>query len=109
MHVTQGTIANDDLSELILPTVHGLADADVLVVVATGGRPVAELGPLPANARAAEFLPYAELFAQTDVFVTNGGYGGVQFALAHGVPVVSRPARRTRSRSPPASSGRGRG
>ncbi len=93
VHVTQGTIANDDLSELILPTVHGLADEDVLVVVATGGRPVADLGPLPANARAAEFLPYAELFARTDVFVTNGGYGGVQFALAHGVPVVVAPGK----------------
>ena len=57
VHVTQGTIANDDLSELILPTVHGLADSDVLVVVATGGRPVAELGPLPDNARAAGSCP----------------------------------------------------
>jgi len=93
VHVTQGTIANDDLAELILPTVHGLADSDVLVVVATGGRPVADLGPLPANARAAEFLPYEELFAQTDVFVTNGGYGGVQFALAHGVPLVVAPGK----------------
>ena len=93
VHLTQGTIANDDLSELILPTVHGLATEDVLVVVATGGRPVADLGPLPDNARAAEFLPYTELFARTDVFVTNGGYGGVQFALAHGVPVVIAPGK----------------
>ncbi len=91
VHVTQGTIANADLGELIVPTVQGLADEDVLVVVSTGGRPVADLGPLPANARAAEFLPYAELFARTDVLVTNGGYGGVQFALAHGVPVVVAP------------------
>jgi UDP:flavonoid glycosyltransferase YjiC (YdhE family) len=93
VHVTQGTIANDDLTELILPTVRGLADRDVLVVVATGGRPISELGQLPANARAAEFLPYTELFARTDVFVTNGGYGGVQFALAHGVPVVVAPGK----------------
>ena len=93
VHVTQGTIANDDLTELIVPTMHALADENVLVVVATGGRPVAELGPLPANARAAEFLPYNELFERTDVFVTNGGYGGVQFALAHGVPVVVAPGK----------------
>lgn len=93
VHVTQGTIANGDLGELVLPTVRALADEDVLVVVATGGRPVADLGPLPANARAAEFLPYTELFARTDVFVTNGGYGGVQFALAHGVPVVVAPGK----------------
>jgi UDP:flavonoid glycosyltransferase YjiC (YdhE family) len=91
VHVTQGTISNADLGELIVPTLQGLADEDVLVVVSTGGRPVADLGPLPANARAAEFLPYAELFARADVLVTNGGYGGVQFALTHGVPVVVAP------------------
>lgn len=93
VHVTQGTIANDDLGELILPTVQALADLDVWVVIATGGRPVSGLGGLPGNVRAAEFLPYAELFARTDVFVTNGGYGGVQFALAHGVPVVVAPGK----------------
>ena len=27
------------------------------------------------------------------MFVTNGGYGGVQFALAHGVPVVVAPGK----------------
>jgi hypothetical protein len=26
---------------------------------------------------------------KADVLVTNGGYGGVHFALAHGVPIVS--------------------
>ena len=93
VHVTQGTIANDDLTELIIPTMRALADQEVLVVVATGGRPVSGLGPLPDNARAAEFLPYSELFERTDVFVTNGGYGGVQFALAHGVPVVVAPGK----------------
>ncbi|MET0735078.1 MAG: glycosyltransferase [Microbacterium sp.] len=93
VHVTQGTIANDDPTELILPTIEGLADTDALVVVATGGLPVEALGPLPRNVRAAEFLPYDELFAHTDVFVTNGGYGGTQFALSHGVPLVVAPGK----------------
>ena len=43
---------------------------------------------LPENARVAEFLPYDALFEKVDVFVTNGGYGGVHYALAHGVPMV---------------------
>ena len=47
------------------------------------------LPPLPANARAAEYLPYDELLPRTDVFVTNGGYGGVQYALRYGVPIVT--------------------
>lgn len=88
VHVSQGTVANAHLGELILPTVRALADEPVLVVVATGGAPVASLGPLPANARAAEYLPYDALMPKTAVFVTNGGYGGLHFALRHGVPIV---------------------
>ena len=88
VHVTQGTVANLDFGELVRPTLDGLAGEDVLVVVSTGGRPVSELGPLPANARAAEMLPYPELMARTDVFVTNGGYGGLHYAFESGVPVV---------------------
>jgi UDP:flavonoid glycosyltransferase YjiC (YdhE family) len=88
VHVTQGTLANADFGELVRPTMTALADEDVLLVVATGGRPLSDLGPLPGNVRAAEFLPYDELLPHTDVLVTNGGYGGVQFALRHGVPVV---------------------
>jgi MGT family glycosyltransferase len=89
VHVSQGTIDNKDFGRLVHPTLEALADRDVLVVVATGGRPVAELGELPANARAAEFLPYDLLLPKTDVFVTNAGFGGVQYALSHGVPLVA--------------------
>jgi MGT family glycosyltransferase len=89
VHVTQGTIDNKDFDRLVRPTLDALADRDVLVVVATGGRPVEELGELPANARAAEFLPYDLLMPKTDVFVTNAGFGGAQYALSHGVPLVA--------------------
>jgi len=89
VHVTQGTIANRDYRQIIAPTLTALADEDLLVVVATGGRPLDTLPRLPANARAAEYLPYDELLPKTDVFVTNGGYGGVQLALRHGVPIVT--------------------
>ena len=89
VHVTQGTIDNKDLGRLIRPTLDALADRDVLVVVATGGRPIEELGELPGNARAAEFLPYDLLLPKTDVFVTNAGFGGTQYALSHGVPLVA--------------------
>jgi MGT family glycosyltransferase len=89
VHVTQGTVANSDCDQLIAPTLRALADDDVLVVVATGGRSLDSLPPLPANARAAEFLPYDELLPRTAVYVTNGGYGGVQYALRYGVPIVA--------------------
>jgi len=89
IHVTQGTVANTDYEQLIAPTLRALADDDVLVAVTTGGRPVDTLPALPSNARAAAFLPYDELLPRTDVFVTNGGYGGVQYALRYGVPIVA--------------------
>jgi MGT family glycosyltransferase len=89
VHVTQGTIANIDYEQAIAPTLTAMADMDVLVVVATGGRPLDTLPPLPSNARAALYLPYDELLPRTAVYVTNGGYGGVQYALRHGVPIVA--------------------
>ena len=89
VHVSQGTVANTR-PELFGPAIEGLAKEDVIVVVATGGRPREELGltHVPPNVRVASLLPYAELLPRTSVMVTNGGYGGVQMALSHGVPVV---------------------
>jgi UDP:flavonoid glycosyltransferase YjiC (YdhE family) len=88
VHVTQGTVANADLDDLVLPTLAALADRDVLVVATTGGRRIPARS-LPANARIASFLPYDRLFPLLSALVTNGGYGGVHYALAHGVPVVA--------------------
>jgi UDP:flavonoid glycosyltransferase YjiC (YdhE family) len=89
IHVTQGTFANRDYEQLIAPTLRALADDNVLVVATTGGRPLETLPPLPANARAAPYLPYDELLPRTAVYVTNGGYGGVHYALRYGVPIVA--------------------
>lgn len=83
--VTQGTVATDS-SELIEPTLRALADEDVLVVATTGGKELA--GPVPANARVAKFVPFDKLMPLADVYVTNGGYGGVMFALSNGLPMV---------------------
>lgn len=93
VHVTQGTIDNAKLGKLVIPALRALAAQDVLVVASTGGRPLSAVlgelgGPLPRNARLAEFLPYDELLTRTDVMVTNGGFGGVQRALSAGVPLV---------------------
>ena len=89
VHVTQGTIDNKDLNRVIGRTIAALAGQPLLLLVSTGGRPISELGPLPANVRAAEFLPYDRLMPLTDVFITNAGYGGTQFALSHGVPIIA--------------------
>lgn len=88
--LTQGTIATDP-ANLLLPTARALAGEDVLVVATTSGVPVDSIVPpaaRPANLRLAAFVPYAEILPRSDVIVTNGGYGGVQTALSHGVPLV---------------------
>jgi UDP:flavonoid glycosyltransferase YjiC (YdhE family) len=84
--VTQGTIATDP-TELILPTLTALSDKDVFVVAA--GADPANLPVTPANARVAPFVPFAEVMPLVDAYVTNGGFGGVVIALAHGVPIVT--------------------
>ena len=86
--VSQGTVSNDDYSELMLPTIEALAGQDCLVIATTGGRPVSDLGDLPDNVRAAEYIPYTQLLPHVDVFVSNGGFGGMQMALSRGVPLV---------------------
>jgi UDP:flavonoid glycosyltransferase YjiC (YdhE family) len=90
VHVTQGTFDNTDLGQLIGPTMRGLADRDdVLVVASTGGRRGRLLrGATPGNGRITNWVPYSQLMPHVDVMVTNGGYGGVQHALSHGVPLV---------------------
>lgn len=86
--VTQGTTANGDLGQLVEPALLALADKDVLVV-ATLGRAPSDLGIIPPdNARVARYVPFDVLLQRADLFITNGGSGGTQLALAAGVPVV---------------------
>jgi MGT family glycosyltransferase len=87
--VTQGTVKVDP-EHLLHPAIEALADEDVLVVATTGG-----LDPAPIlarhdadNVRLETFIPFADLLPHVDVVVTNGGYGGTQQALMHGIPVV---------------------
>jgi MGT family glycosyltransferase len=83
--VTQGTVATDD-GDLIRPTLQALADEPVLVVAA--GASDLDPAEIPANARVEQFVPFARLLPKVSAMVTNGGFGGVQFALANGVPLV---------------------
>ena len=84
--VTQGTVATK-AEELVAPTVAALAGDDVLVIAA--GADPAALGTVPANALVERFVPFKPLMPMVDVYVTNGGFGGVQYALSNGVPVVA--------------------
>jgi UDP:flavonoid glycosyltransferase YjiC (YdhE family) len=89
VHVTQGTVTTES-EQLLIPAIKALTDENVLVVVTTGGKPVETLGltELPANVRVESFIPHYHLLSHVSVMVTNGGYGGVQIALANSVPLV---------------------
>jgi UDP:flavonoid glycosyltransferase YjiC (YdhE family) len=87
VHVTQGTL-DLVLDDLVKPAIAGLGTDDVLIVCSTGAAPQTRIGALPANARAAPFLPYDRLLPLTDVMVTNGGWGGVLAATEAAVPLV---------------------
>jgi len=85
--VTQGTVATDP-QELLLPTLEALRTEPVQVIGVTGGADPATLPPPPPNARVEAFVPFAPLLPRVSVMVTNGGYGGMHYALANGVPLV---------------------
>jgi UDP:flavonoid glycosyltransferase YjiC (YdhE family) len=86
--VTQGTIANADLGQLVLPSLAALArQDDVLLLATTSGADPASL-EVPENARVADFIPYSAAFPYLDLLITNGGFGGVLLALRHGVPLL---------------------
>lgn len=89
--ITQGTVANMDLGQLVGPALAGLSEEkDLILLVTTGGQPLKSVpGRIPANARITQFLPYDLVLPRVDLLITNGGYGTVNMALAHGVPIVS--------------------
>ncbi len=93
VHVTQGTLDNTDLDRLVVPAVRALRDRDVTVVVTTGRAlhpedRAALTAAAPGRVQVADFIPYDVLLPRTDLIITNGGWGGVQQAARHGVPVI---------------------
>lgn len=85
--VTQGTVATNS-AELIQPALAGLAEEEVLVIAA-GVTDPAQLGQVPLNARVEAHVPFGVLMPHIDIFITNGGFGGVMHALANGVPIIA--------------------
>lgn len=88
--VTQGTTATE-VHKLLLPAIRALSGMDALVIGTTAGADPESILPTsrrPANLRLERFIPFANLLPHVDLMVSNGGYGGTQQALAHGVPLV---------------------
>jgi len=83
--INQGTIAKNH-DDLISPAIEALRSEKVTVIVV----PVKEgqIKYLPENTHAEAFIPFGNLLPHVDIMITNGGFGGTQNALAHGIPLV---------------------
>ncbi|PSR53493.1 glycosyl transferase [Adhaeribacter arboris] len=87
--VTQGTFEADS-SKLIIPTLEAYKNSDYLVIVTTAGWHTAELrAKYPyANCLIEDFIPFSQIMPLVDVYVSNGGYGGVLLSIANHLPMV---------------------
>ncbi|RAJ97462.1 UDP:flavonoid glycosyltransferase YjiC (YdhE family) [Larkinella arboricola] len=87
---TQGTFEND-VEKIIVPTLEAYKnDPDTMVIVTTGGSGTEALrGRYPQSHFLIEdFIDYDAVMPYVNVYVTNGGYGGVMLALKHKLPIV---------------------
>jgi UDP:flavonoid glycosyltransferase YjiC (YdhE family) len=87
--VTQGTVEKD-VEKIIVPTLEAFKDTDVLVLATTGGSDTAKLRErFPhKNIILEDFIPFGDVMPYADVYISNGGYGGVLLAIEHELPCV---------------------
>lgn len=87
--VTQGTVEKD-VNKLIIPTLEALKNSDTLVVCTTGGSQTEVLKKkYPYNNIIIEdFIAFSDIMPYADVYVTNGGYGGVTLSIQNRLPLV---------------------
>lgn len=87
--VTQGTVEKNP-EKIVVPTLEAFKDTDTLVIATTGGSGTAELKKrFPYyNLIIEDFIPFADIMPYADVYITNGGYGGVMLGIGNQLPMV---------------------
>lgn len=83
--VTQGTVAKNQ-DDLIIPAIEALRHENVMLVVVPVNK--GDIEDLPDNTYAESYIPFGNLLPHVDIMISNGGFGGTQNALAHGIPVI---------------------
>ena len=88
--VTQGTVEKD-VTKLLVPTLEALTNSEYLVVATTGGSNTEELRKqyVAPNVIIEDFLLFDDIMPYADVYVTNGGMGGVQLSIKNKLPMVT--------------------
>jgi UDP:flavonoid glycosyltransferase YjiC (YdhE family) len=87
--VTQGTVEKD-IEKLLVPTLEAFKDSNNLVICTTGGSGTAELKKRfsQENLIIEDFIPFGDIMPYADVYITNGGYGGVMLGIENNLPLV---------------------
>ncbi|MGX5855188.1 glycosyltransferase [Dyadobacter jiangsuensis] len=88
--VTQGTLERDP-EKILVPTLEAFKDTPVLVIATTGDMGTAELQARypQENILIRDFIPFNDIMPHCDVYVTNGGYGGVMLGIQNQLPLVA--------------------
>ncbi len=92
VYFTLGTVFPQESGDLFARVLAGISSLPVDVLVTVGDEiGPAELGDQPPNVSIEQFLPLADVLAESDVVVSHGGSGTVVAALALGLPQVLLP------------------
>ena len=88
--ISQGTFEPDH-SKLIIPALEALKDEDYLLIVASGYHGTEELRRKYSqeNIIIEDFIDFDYIMPCTDIYITNGGYGGTLLAIDHALPMVA--------------------
>lgn len=87
--VTQGTVEKNT-EKIIVPTLEAFKNSDTLVIATTGGSQTQELRRRypQKNIIIEDFIPFTDVMPYADVYITNGGYGGVMLGIENTLPMV---------------------
>jgi UDP:flavonoid glycosyltransferase YjiC (YdhE family) len=87
--LTQGTVEKD-INKLIVPTLQAFKGTDTLVICTTGGSRTQSLKARyhHHNIIIEDFIPFNDVMPYADVYITNGGYGGVMLGIQNNLPMV---------------------
>jgi MGT family glycosyltransferase len=91
IYISLGTLFNKQ-PDFFRTCLQAFADTDYQVVLSTGrGIHVEELGPLPENFLAAQYVPQLPILSRAALFINHAGINSVLEAFWYGVPMLMFP------------------